>query len=278
MNKKLKKILFKIRRAYYRNKDQHSGTHASLAVSKIGADLQLRQLKTEETEIIFKQGTDTGYHRYGTQWWTNLACPLAYKYLSLDAMYAPEYFDETMGHPSHAQSLRLYTYMQETYAKVFGKNFSSVLELGTGGGEITRHFHEAGLDLIAVEGTSAGVQKLLSLGIPEHQVLKRNLKFFNKLDRTFDLAMCTEVAEHIEPWFASKIVENCVSNANVVWFSAARGNVPPHYHHINEAPIEAWDNIFAHFGFNFQIPLNGTMGRADRLYLNEVSVGQIISA
>lgn len=75
------------------------------------------------------------------------------------------------------------------------------------------------------------------------------------------------MAEHIEPWFASKVVENCTRHANAVWFSAAKGDARPHYHHSNEAPIEAWDRLFAFFGFTFGVVLDGRYGRADRLYL-----------
>lgn len=89
-----------------------------------------------------------------------------------------------------------------------------------------------------------------------------------KIDKRFDLVMCTEVAKHIEPFFASKIVENCIDHSDVIWFSAAVRNRPPHYHHSNEVDISAWDNIFAYFGYNLFIPLNGMHGRADRLYIS----------
>ena len=81
--------------------------------------------------------------------------------------------------------------------------------------------------------------------------------------------MCTEVAEHIEPFFASKIVENCILHSEVVWFSAADRNRRAHYHHSNEQEIEVWDNLFAHMGFPFYVPLNGMYDRASRLYFSE---------
>lgn len=248
---------------------ENSISHPLIETVDLPSGRTLFRIQKEATLKVFREDEDTGYHDYGTQWWTNPECPYAFKYLALDALYEPTYFDESRGHPSYARSKELYAYMQSVSVDLFGRRFSSILELGTGGGEITRHFHEDGLDFVAVEGTTAGVEKLLSLGIPRERILQRNLKFLERLERKFDIAMCTEVAEHIEPWFASKVVSNCVEHADVVWFSAAKGDAPPHYHHINEVPIQAWDNLFAHFGFNCFVELNGTMGRADRIYLNE---------
>jgi hypothetical protein len=247
------------------------GQHTVTKIDQLWHGYRIVSLMKEETFKVFNQEHDLGYHQYGTYWWTNLNCPMAFKYLSLDALYAPIYFaDGGGGHPTYSQSRELYEYMQLTYRTLFGRAFISILELGTGGGEITRHFKDAKLDYLAVEGTEGGVAKLFDIGIPPERIMKRNLKFLEKFNKSFDLVMCTEVAEHIEPWFASKVVENCVSHADVVWFSAANGDAKPHYHHINEIAIEAWDNLFAHFGFVHHVPLNGMMGRADRLYMNDL--------
>ena len=251
------------------------GSHQNLEKTRLPSGHNLVQLQEDEP-INPSKMPDKGFHGFGTQWWSNTECPYAYKYLSLDMMYTQSYFESAgAGHPSYESAKQLYIYMQYIYKSLFGEKFKSILELGTGGGEITRHFFEANLELLAIEGTTHGIEKLLKLGLAPEQTLKRNLKFLEPLNRKFDIAMCTEVAEHIEPWFASKVVSNCVEHSDVVWFSAAKGDYRPHYHHINEAPIQAWDNIFANFGFRFHIALNGTMGRADRVYFNSDSEKRI---
>lgn len=237
-------------------------------------DKQVEILKIASEELV-KNINNEGYHKYGTFWWTNLECPYAYKYLNLDSMYPPDYFGPNVGHPTEQQSSALYNYMQQVYALLFNRQFNDVLELGTGGGEITSQFHKNNLDYIAIEGTTAGVEKLKSIGIDPDKIVKANLKFFDGINRKFDISMCTEVAEHIEPWFASKIVDNCVRHSDVVWFSAAPGNEPAHYHHINEISMSAWDNIFAHFGFNYSVHLNELISRASRLYLNKNAIDRI---
>ena len=232
-------------------------------------ELKITKISREQDIKVADIVRTDGYHPYGTSWWTNLDCPYAYKYLSLDSLYPSDYFAEDAAHPNKQESLTLYNYMQSTYQAFFKSPFNSILELGTGGGEITTQFHEHQLDYIAVEGTTAGVEKLKYNGIDPNRIIKSNLKFFECLDRKFDIVMCTEVAEHLEPWFASKVVDNCIKHANVVWFSAATGTHPPHYHHMNEVPLEAWDNIFANFGFVYSVKLNNTLYRADRIYMNQ---------
>ena len=214
--------------------------------------------------------SDSGYHYFGNDWWGRDNCPRAFQYLSLDAMYPAPYFDtDGTGHPDRTRGLDLADYMFGVYRSLVGSEPQSVLELGSGGGEITRAIDARGVDYITVEGTTAGAQKLLQIGIPEDRIVVANLKFMKPLGRRFDLAMCTEVAEHLEPFFASKLVSDCIEHSDLFWFSAADRKRPAHYHHINEQPIEVWDNLFAHMGYPYFITLDGRHGRASRLYINK---------
>lgn len=249
--------------------------HEIIAEHLIDQHTKIYQIVPEESVVIFENGEDDGYHRFGTKWWQNKNCPYSYQYLSLDSLYPSEYFEPGGGHPDRKTSDKIYRYMQERYSKLFGEPFESVLELGTGGGEITRHFHEEKIDFLAIEGTASGVEQLRRIGIPSDRIQKANLKFLEPIGRRFDLVMCTEVAEHIEPWFASKVVENCVRHSDVVWFSAAKGAAKPHYHHSNEVPLEAWDNLFAHMGHCHFLELSGLASRADRIYMNKKAFNRI---
>ncbi len=136
-------------------------------------------IEKEERLQLFKDKKDCGYHDFGTQWWINPDCPYAFKYLALDAMYPQDYFEQDKGHPDFQAANHLYGYMQKTYRELFDRRFQTILELGTGGGEITFQFHSDSLDYTAVEGTQCGVEKLISIGIEPDRILKRNLKFFS---------------------------------------------------------------------------------------------------
>lgn len=201
-------------------------------------------------------------------WWSDPTDARAFTYSDPNEEYDKEYFDSEH-HPDEDVAEKLYSYMQQTYKMLFGRYFTSVIEFGSGGGQITKQFHDDNLDYLAVEPTKFGIEKLINNGITPGRILQADLRYFNNLgreiSRQFDIAMCTEVAEHIEPWFACKVIEACSNHSDRVWFSAASEFHNPHYHHPNVAPIGAWDKIFALFGYDY-IVLENKFDRAERLY------------
>lgn len=197
-------------------------------------------------------------------WWFDENDDRSYTYSDPNKEYDREYFNSEH-HPDEEVAKNLYSYMQQTYKMLFGKYFANIIEYGAGRGEITKQFHDDNLDYLVVEPTKFGVEKLINNGIDPERIFKDDIRFFTHLRRQFDLVMCTEVAEHIEPWFACKVAEACSNHSNRVWFSAATDSKIPHYHHANVAPISAWDNLFAQFGYDY-IALDNRFDRAERLY------------
>ena len=109
-------------------------------------------------------------------------CPYSYSYLDVDTLYSQKYFEtEQTGHPDRNYAIEIYDYMQKVYRDIFKRPFKSILELGTGGGEITYQFFKNDIDFIAVEGTANGYDKLLAQGIPAEKILKLNLKKMKSL-------------------------------------------------------------------------------------------------
>jgi hypothetical protein len=267
MKKKFRKFSSGIRRALLPTPPVMR--HAEVDRRTVG-DLTVVQIVRETVvPVVIDDKSDGGYHGFGNDWWLQPDCPASFKYLSIDDLYPPPYFTGH-GHPSDSIAVDIVEYMSDIFRRLTGRALESVLELGSGGGEITKIFNNRGLDFISVEGTAAGIGRLAEIGIPPERIVHQNLKFLKPLGRRFDLVMCTEVAEHIEPFFASKVVENCVTHADMIWFSAADQSAAAHYHHINEQPIEVWDNLFAHMGFPFLIELDGRHARASRIYLSSM--------
>jgi 2-polyprenyl-3-methyl-5-hydroxy-6-metoxy-1,4-benzoquinol methylase len=232
---------------------------------------QLRQLPEDLFQNTLKIEYDnqgiraySGWHNYGSFWWFDPRCPYAFKYARLDDVYPEPYFDRE-AHPQIGQALQIYRWMQEEYQELVGRPFRSVLELGTGGGQITEVFYQHRLDFVAVEGSTAGCKKMMDLGIPPERIVHADLRTWQGLDREFDLVMCTEVVEHIEMPFLGHVVEQACRHAGYVWFSSPTPgpeDSPKHlwqagdYEHCSCWPLAFWDNLFAFFGFSAFVRLN----------------------
>lgn len=70
----------------------------------------------------------------------------------------------------------------------------------------------------------------------------------------FDLAICLEVGEHLQPEFADQLVENVANSADVILWSAATPGQGGYMHH-NEQPKEYWLAKFFALGYVLH-PLN----------------------
>jgi SAM-dependent methyltransferase len=123
---------------------------------------------------------------------------------------------------------------------------SSVCDVGCGVGTWLRAFREAGVhDIFGIDGSY--VNKNL-LEIPTTAFYETDLRQPLSLNRTFDLAMSIEVAEHLPGGRAIGFVGDLTLLAPVVLFSAAiprQGGTD----HINEQWQSYWAAIFAQCDF-----------------------------
>jgi SAM-dependent methyltransferase len=114
----------------------------------------------------------------------------------------------------------------------------SVVDVGCGSGEWLSIFRELGLtDLLGIDG--AWAQHNVSAAPFREHDLAQPLH----LDRCFDLAICLEVAEHVDPANARTLVEGLARLAPVVVFSAAvpfQGGDG----HVNEQWPSYWTDLF----------------------------------
>jgi SAM-dependent methyltransferase len=125
-------------------------------------------------------------------------------------------------------------------------NPTSVVDVGCGRGWWLQAFSEAGLrDIQGLDGDWVDEDALL---IERSRFKKVDLEKPLPLDRTFELAVCLEVAEHLPPVFADTLVESLTRLAPVVLFSAA---VPLQggEHHVNEQWPQYWVEKFARLGY-----------------------------
>ena len=124
----------------------------------------------------------------------------------------------------------------------------SVIDVGCGLGNWLAVFAEHGVeDYAGVDGDYAGRRD--DLRIPRDRFVAADLAAPFSVDRTFDLAVSLEVAEHLPLASASSFIEALVALAPAVLFSAA---IPgqPGFDHVNTQWPEFWAALFAQHGYH----------------------------
>lgn len=122
----------------------------------------------------------------------------------------------------------------------------SVVDVGCGNGTWVKAFLESGLsDCLGIDGAYVRREEL---EIPEANFMSADLERPIALDRSFDLALSLEVAEHLRPGNAENFVATLVKLAPVIVFSAA---VPGQggTHHVNEQWPQYWNELFRKRGY-----------------------------
>jgi len=125
-------------------------------------------------------------------------------------------------------------------------NPNSVIDVGCGVGCWLQEFQAAGVtDVMGVDhDVPTG-----SLRIPRNLFLNVDLRNSFKLERRFDLVLCTEVAEHLLVSSASSLVDSLVALGPVVAFSGAIPYQKGGGDHINERWMEYWNELFESRGY-----------------------------
>lgn len=123
---------------------------------------------------------------------------------------------------------------------------ASVIDVGCATGDLVEGFVQMGIVCYGLEGSKEALDYLET---DKDIVFFRDLREPIRLPFCFDLAMCLEVAEHIEGEYAEQFVDNLVRMSRRVLVSAAPPGQGGHYH-VNCQPREYWEKMF--YGFNYK--------------------------
>jgi cyclopropane fatty-acyl-phospholipid synthase-like methyltransferase len=124
----------------------------------------------------------------------------------------------------------------------------SAIDIGCGSGILLMELQQRGLDCQGLEYAESALKKCRERGL---NVKSFNLEIPQIVTETFDIAVSTEVAEHLPSNCADSYVDLLTSVSNTVLITAAtpgQGGKD----HVNEQPNEYWIEKFCNRGFLYQ--------------------------
>ncbi len=171
----------------------------------------------------------------------------------LSETYTLDWFEaHKRGGPQHAAKLEMAEELEDLYEP------QSVISLGCGPGWFLEYWatkrpgvHIRGIDGCAEFARSVAHPRVAEV-IAEFDL--RDSRTFNALANgpRYDLCICCEVAEHIEPAGAGTFMDICCGVANVVFFSAATPGQKG-VGHVNCQPRDYWLKAFNVRGFRLNV-------------------------
>ena len=126
---------------------------------------------------------------------------------------------------------------------------TSIIDIGCGTGTWLNVAKDVyGIDdILGIDGDFVNMEKLI---IPREKFVPADLRKGYKTDRSYDMAICLEVAEHLPESSAGLLVESLTSASDFILFSAALPSQGGE-NHLNERPFEYWQALFREKGYEF---------------------------
>ena len=146
----------------------------------------------------------------------------------------------------------------------------SLIDFGCGNADLVRGFLSRGIQAYGIEGTRNCTPYIQ---LPYIDDEKEHLSVFNRvmihdlrtpiheyfdgkyyphptINIKTDLAICLEVAEHLEEEYANELILNIINVSDNVIFTAASPSQLGHYH-VNLRPLRWWIEYFESYNYEF---------------------------
>jgi SAM-dependent methyltransferase len=155
-----------------------------------------------------------------------------------------DFYDETFFKNRKDKTLIAASTVVPRIIEIF--NPKSVIDFGCGAGEWLSAFISNGVnEVCGIDGEYVNIDSLI---IHKSNFIPHDLNM-PITTKKFDIALCLEVAEHLNPLSSDLIVETLIKSSDNIVFSAAipgQGGVG----HINEQPHSFWADKFIQYGYH----------------------------
>lgn len=137
----------------------------------------------------------------------------------------------------------------------------SVVDIGCGIGIYLAEFKAHNIKILGYDGAPAAI----SGSFVGDKIKLHDLCQPLKLNRQFDLGLCLEVAEHLEPAGGQTLINTLTNLSKAIIFTAATpGQGPLSLGHINEQPPAYWRKLFRQKNFRLNKKLTERIKREMR--------------
>lgn len=229
-------------------------------------------------EVYTPDGQDNGWLKK-QNFWFDPDHENGFNIVDLDSIYPEKYFEV-----DHVKPETIDNYcnlIQKYYENISdeGLPIYNLIEFGSAGGWFLKEFIDRQIKSYGLEGSIAGYQACIKRGIPITNIDIMDFRHSFAAEKgpahhRYSIALCTEVAEHIEPPFSATLVKSLCDASDLVWFSFEPPNTnPAHIHHPNEMPAKFWINLFDFYGYGcYMLPdwvFDQTEGRGRMIFYNK---------
>lgn len=115
---------------------------------------------------------------------------------------------------------------------------TSVIDVGCATGIYLKPYKATGIEVFGVDACTTAGEFL------EPSEFERiDLRFPYCPAKRYDLALCTEVGEHLKPRFAERLVDTLWDCSDIIYWSAAVPGQGGTFHY-NERPVQFWMDLF----------------------------------
>lgn len=161
------------------------------------------------------------------------------KLIGPEKIYDGEYYAKRREDPWRSDAHAVASAIQSHFSP------NSVIDFGCAIGAHLEPFYNEDAEIKGVEGNPEAFKHAV---VPTDYLVRHDLREPYNPKRSYDLALCFEVAEHLPEQYADVLVDTLTEASDTIVMTAAtpgQGGT----HHVNEQPPEYWHRKFESHGF-----------------------------